>query len=386
MKINKIYISAFGGLKDFTLELNDGFNVIYGDNEDGKSNVATFIKSMFFGTGRNSKNIADSVRLKYTPWDCSVMAGKIYFTHENKNYCLEREFRKSDSTDQIRLIDTNLGKAVDFGDSVGVTFFGMSAAAFERTLFINSGGDFKNDSDATGEINKRLSNIAVTGSEDTSYQKIQKTLSDAKNKVISKSGKVGSYAEDMRLYEDLKDRLITADCDARKKAELNQNIAKNKAKYDEVVKKKLSVKKIIAQENDLKNREKIEEYLNAKKELDELNVSLRLQDGTTLDESLIKKIDFGVNKCEKLADRCKELESDIQKIKESIELQNQNSPESASKQIEELNLKVTELTAKKDTLTADEENAKKSLTTAQQKLVTAKSQKSVSKLSVKSGR
>ena len=61
MKINKIYISAFGGLKDFTLELNDGLNVIYGDNEDGKSTVAAFIKAMFFGTGRNSKNSTGTV-------------------------------------------------------------------------------------------------------------------------------------------------------------------------------------------------------------------------------------------------------------------------------------------------------------------------------------
>ena len=36
MKLNKIYISAFGGLKDFTLDLGDGLNVIYGQNEGGK--------------------------------------------------------------------------------------------------------------------------------------------------------------------------------------------------------------------------------------------------------------------------------------------------------------------------------------------------------------
>ena len=84
MKINKIYISAFGGLKDFTLELNDSLNIIYGNNEDGKSTVAAFIKAMFYGTGRNSRNLADSVRLKYTPWDNSTMAGRIYFENCGK--------------------------------------------------------------------------------------------------------------------------------------------------------------------------------------------------------------------------------------------------------------------------------------------------------------
>ena len=84
MKLNKIYISAFGGLKDFTLDLCDGLNVIYGNNEDGKSTVAVFIKAMFYGTGRNTKNLADSVRLKYTPWDNSTMAGRIFFESGGK--------------------------------------------------------------------------------------------------------------------------------------------------------------------------------------------------------------------------------------------------------------------------------------------------------------
>ena len=83
MKINKIYISAFGGLKDFTLDLSDGLNVIYGNNEDGKSTVLAFIKAMFYGTGRNTKSLAESVRQKYTPWDNSQMAGRIFFEHNN---------------------------------------------------------------------------------------------------------------------------------------------------------------------------------------------------------------------------------------------------------------------------------------------------------------
>ena len=79
MKINKIYISAFGGLKDFTLELNDGFNVIHGQNEDGKTTVMAFIKAMFYGTGGKVKSLENSIRARYTPWDNSAMGGRIYF-------------------------------------------------------------------------------------------------------------------------------------------------------------------------------------------------------------------------------------------------------------------------------------------------------------------
>ena len=43
MKINSLYIHAFGGLKNLTLDFSDNFNVIYGDNEMGKTTVMTFI-------------------------------------------------------------------------------------------------------------------------------------------------------------------------------------------------------------------------------------------------------------------------------------------------------------------------------------------------------
>lgn len=374
MRLDKIYISAFGGLKDFTLELTDGLNVIYGNNEDGKSTVAAFIKAMFYGTGRNSQSLAASVRQKYTPWDGSTMAGRIYFTHQNKNYCLEKEFRKSDSTDRILLTDLDSGKAVDAGENVGQQFFGLSSAAFERSLFIGN-GDFIKDGAAAGEINAKLSNIAVTGNEDTSYQKIQKTLSDAKGKIISKTGRAGTYVEDSHLCDELKDRLSRADQDARKKAALNESIAKSRAEYEALYKKYLSLKELIDSEQDLKNRERLAEYLEIKKQLDAANQSLRLSDGTTLDEAFIKKVNFGLGKYEKLADRCNELKNDIQKIKESIELQNQNSPESAKQQIDELSLKVTKLSGEKEALAQSEEKAKQALLGAQQRLSDNKSKK-----------
>ena len=66
MKIKSIYISAFGGLKDKRLDFSDGFNIIYGDNENGKSTVMAFIKMMFYGTERGSAQLSKNPRKKYT--------------------------------------------------------------------------------------------------------------------------------------------------------------------------------------------------------------------------------------------------------------------------------------------------------------------------------
>ncbi len=375
MRLNKIYISAFGGLKDFTLDLNSGLNVIYGNNEDGKSTVAAFIKAMFYGTGRNTKNLADSVRLKFTPWDNSTMAGRIFFEHEGKKYCLEREFRKSDSTDRITLTDLDSGKETSTGENVGQQFFGMSASAFERSLFIGN-GDFIKDDAAASEINGKLSNIALTGSEDVSYKKIQKNIFDTRAKLISKSGKSGSYNEDLLKLQQLSSRLQNADADAKTKAQLNDQANVKRAEYETLYQKYTELKAVLDREQDLKNREKLAEFLQTKRRLDELNDTLKLADGTIINEAFAQKIEFCLNRYEKSYERCEQIGNDISRIKEAIELQNTSSPESNKEQLEKLTSDVNKLSEQRSQLESNETALAQSLEELRQKQNQMKAKKS----------
>ena len=375
MKINKIYISAFGGLKDFTLEFTDGLNVIYGNNEDGKSTVSAFIKAMFFGTGRNTKSLADSARLKYTPWDGSVMAGRIYFEHEGKRYCLEKEFRKSDSTDRITLTDSDSGKVAETGENIGARFFGMSAAAFERSLFI-SGGDFIKDGVAAGEINGKLSNIAVTGTEDVSYKKIEKNIFDARAKIISKSGRSGSYNDDLQTLNDLNARLEKADNDAKAMAQLNEAAQYKRNEYEQLFKKYSELKAVTDREHDFKNREKLTGFLETKRKLDELNLSLTLKDGTIINEAFAQKVDFCLSKYEKCAERCEQISGDINRIRKAIELQNNSSPENIKEQIKKSTNDVAKLEEQKAVLESNEPALSAKIEEFKQKLSLAQNKKS----------
>ena len=348
MKLNKIYISAFGGLKDFTLDLNDGLNVIYGQNEDGKSTVATFIKTMFYGTGNSSTKI----RQKYTPWDGSAMAGRIFFEHDGKKYCLERIFRKTDSSDNITLTDLDSGEKINTTKNLGQDFFGLSSAAFERSLFIGN-GDFIKDDAAAGEINGKLSNIAFTGSEDVSYKKIEETILDTRHKLISKNGKSGSYNEDLQSLAELNNRLAAAENDAKLKSQLNDLAQQKLGEYDKLNKKYRELKLVVEKEQDIKNREKLIDFLDTKARLDDLAASLTLADGTTVNENLTGKIEFGLNKYKSALDRCDSINQDITRINEAIALQN-SSPESTKQQLENLKTEVKALEEKKEKYTTDE--------------------------------
>ena len=186
MKISKIYISAFGGLRDKTLELSDGFNCIFGENENGKTTLMTFLKMMFYGSGRaGSRQLEKNPRKRYQPWSGEKMGGRVYFEHGGKRWCLEREFRGSDSTDRVILRDLDLGSGETVSPDIGKRFFSLSDAAFERSVFIGKPA-FPIDEEASGEIGARLSNLAATGNENSSYQLIKNRITAALSELKSR--------------------------------------------------------------------------------------------------------------------------------------------------------------------------------------------------------
>ena len=335
MKINKIYISAFGKFKDYEIDFSNGLNVIYGENENGKSTLMAFIKMMFYGSGRASSQLSKSPRVKYTPWSGEKMGGKIYFEHAGTNYCLEREFLKGDSTDKIRLTNTDLGTTQTVTSNIGSEIFSLSASAFERTVFIGSTGAFASDDDAAGEINSKLSNIALTGDEDISYQTVLDRIMDAKQKLMSKRGKTGKYDKGLLELEELNKKLLDSKEADLRKVELNQRLEEIKNESLALSKDYAEIKKIVDSENDIKNRQKLEEFLSLKAELDETNKQMLLSDSTLCDESFVKSVEFCLSKLEMTEQKTLEITEEINKTKESIALaENSDSADLKTRQAE----------------------------------------------------
>ena len=349
MKINKIHIGAFGGLKDYVLDLNDGFNVIYGDNENGKSTVMAFIKAMFYGTGKKTQSIENSPRVKYAPWSGDAMCGRIYFEHKNKRYCLEREFRSSNATDRITLTDTDSGITENVSSDIGTSIFGMGVDAFERSMFIGilslAGGV-----DSLGQIDSKLSNLASTGDEDTSYLEIADRITTAKEKLISKSGKTGSYVKGSQELETLKEKLRDNEVAVENKQKLNGEIAELKLRAAALIKEYEALKKTYDRKDDIKNAQKLKEYLELKARLDELKKQLTADDGTIIDDMLIKKVDFCLQKVGALKEKKERVQEEIEGISAAISLSSAQNLEQTKKELEEIKEKISRLeTEKEDT-------------------------------------
>ena len=362
MKIKCIYISAFGGVKNLKLDLNDNFNVIYGENENGKTTVMSFIKMMFYGSDRAKGDLSKSPRKRYTPWDNSQMAGSIDFIKDGKNYRLERIFGDSNSTDKVTLINTDLGTRENVSADIGAKFLGLSSAAFERSIFIGQFGFPENNTNAEGEINSKLSNLALTGEEDASFDEVYKRLEKAKLALASKSGRAGEYDKNLSSLKALNEALLKA-TETQDKINFGKQKAKEiVAKIEELQEKANKLKVTIDKEQDFRNAEKLRELLDLKAELDNITKSLTLENGTVIDEMFLKKIDFCLSKISGVKTKIENLENENKVIKQGLDLAldpNKASPE----KLAELENKIKALEENQADLKSNYNDTEKALNT-----------------------
>ena len=109
MRIDAIHIDHYGGLNDLNLDLVDGFQVIKGLNEEGKTTLLAFIRGVFFGF----RQVFRHLKSRSTPFftEGERMGGRIEVTvgldGKERRYEVIRHTPTQDGTLSIRDIDSN---------------------------------------------------------------------------------------------------------------------------------------------------------------------------------------------------------------------------------------------------------------------------------------
>lgn len=270
MIIKKIHMDHFGKFQDYSLELGSGFNLVFGNNEEGKSTIMAFIQMMFYGYSGRSRDLSKHLRNKYRPWNGNEMKGHIIFQAKEEEYRLERTFGQSNSTDLVNLWNETTGQAIRLNSQkdVGVHFLGLGEEAFARSVFIRQGATNIQGSSRSDEITNRLSNLVTTGSEEVSYQAAADRLEEAMSLLVSKNKKKGLVVKKEQelglLLEARQQALEDEGVKLKVQAELETMVQEKQERYS---KKQALLEKIQAYE-ELKEREEIKKAL---KRLDHLN-------------------------------------------------------------------------------------------------------------------
>ncbi len=202
MILHKCYVQNFGTLSDYSYEFNSGLNTIIADNGTGKSTLAVFIKSMFYGLDPNSKHSLDeNERKKYKPWSCNRFGGYIDFSVGNKSYHLVRFFENKEET--FELFDLNTNKvSKDYTKDIGFELFKVDADGFERSTYLPQ-KLLKKESNTT--ILAKLTNLTFDTNDLSNYDTASESLQQCRRSYQATSGGsiLDSEARLRKLNEDI---------------------------------------------------------------------------------------------------------------------------------------------------------------------------------------
>lgn len=175
MIINKINIISFAGLKDKEINFEEKINLIYGENEKGKSTIQNFIRVWLYGmNSKRTKDLKNNDRVRFAPVDGDKIRGELYVTHNNRKYIIKRSFGATKKEDISEILDAESGEILTEipKDEPGRYFLNVNSSTFYKTLFINQLG-VAISKDKEEEIIDKAANLL--NSDDTNIP-IQKSI------------------------------------------------------------------------------------------------------------------------------------------------------------------------------------------------------------------
>ena len=183
MKIRKLRAS-FGKLKNDTLILHDGLNIIYAPNESGKSTWCAFIRAMLYGIDTSERPRGSYLpdKQRYAPWSGAPMEGSMELTADHCDITLQRSTKaRSAPMKEFSAVYTGTNTPVEgmTGLNCGELLTGVNRDVFRRSAFIEQGAVAVSGSP---ELEKRIQSIVSSGDEQTSYSEAEHLLNTWQHK------------------------------------------------------------------------------------------------------------------------------------------------------------------------------------------------------------
>ena len=204
MKIKNLKINAFGNLKDKEIEFSDHINIVYGNNESGKSTLLKFIDNIFYGTSKTKKGREFSDYDTYKPWHGEEFSGKLSYSLDNgQKFEVFRDF----SSKNPKIYNENLediSKDFTIDKTYGNLFFteqtGMDESTFLSTL-VSMQQEVKIDQNSQNSLLQKIANMVGSGDDNISYKKALEKLS---KKQLDEIGTARSQGRPINLIKEEK--------------------------------------------------------------------------------------------------------------------------------------------------------------------------------------
>lgn len=230
MIIKELYITEFGCIKNRKIDFfeKNGVNIIFGENESGKSTVFLFIKFIFYGIPRKTQN--NNERERALSWSGGVASGSLTLEYKNKEYRIERTFSER-ARERVTVVDLDSGMPMSFERTPGEYFLGVPREVFESTACTGQMRSAEINGEKTAQS---LSNMLSAADESVDTHSILKELDNIRVSYMHKNQKGGSLFDDESKIKSYRMKLEEAKNATLAIEGKEEAFEKVKAQYDAV--------------------------------------------------------------------------------------------------------------------------------------------------------
>lgn len=271
MKLISCYIENFGTLSHYGLNFSEGLTVIKEANGFGKTTLAAFIRTMFYGMPRASKNLLKNDRKRYMPWQGGKFGGNLIFESNGKQFRIERFFGDTPNQDTFSIIDLKTKKKTSrFSQNVGQDLFELDSDSFERSTFMPQ--QYQETSLTTSSIQTKLSDLVQDTNDLNNFDKAVLALKAKRTSLRQYRGNAGSIDTAQENITRLKSELEQIDIHKSHLHDLLQEHDKHKLIMDQKQNDLSNIRSRITRTSEAEaTRSHIRELRDLKKNEEKLN-------------------------------------------------------------------------------------------------------------------
>lgn len=213
MQLKEAELFGFGKFRERKISFAPGINVLYGENESGKSTLHAFLRAMLFGMEKKRGRVAavDDYQ-RYEPWHApAYYGGALRFEVAGRPFYLERNFYHREKRDFLRNEADGEELSVAYGD-LAMLLGGIQKEAFGNTYAIPQTGAAAGKEQAAA-LAEYLSDAAESRGAGFRVTRAVRTLREKRKHLIAEQRQIQSEKEQQAAALDTELEVLMQDCE-----------------------------------------------------------------------------------------------------------------------------------------------------------------------------
>ncbi|BFL72538.1 AAA family ATPase [Anaerococcus nagyae] len=246
VSIKKLYLTSFGQFENTSIDLESGFNLIYGKNESGKSTITSFIEGILYGFDEGSRVRHFNKKQEiYRPINSYKYAGYAIFSKDGVDYRVSRNFDDGayeiydfSINEVMKVKESNLNYPGEFLLGLEYELYKNLITAFQRQetsensrnkireLLINKDDYNFSANDALNFLDNKLANIGTMRAYTKPYAKTINEIDELSKKILDLKSLRSSYYNDFKKLDKNRNNI-------EKKTRILKDLRKDRDAYRE---------------------------------------------------------------------------------------------------------------------------------------------------------